>query len=294
MRVLIAAVISLGLASPAFAEVELEIGPDTTVIDGPLRPDGTIDYLAHMNALRSAGVTPENNFAVDLVRTMGDDAWSDIWSEAELVVPDLLGIEPAEIGRWPFVPPRRFVDEQTDWESVDLEFFSLPESVRQKIREGSLSQEDVDWRDYRPYGPSPDEIDAEAARQEAFEEFVRDFEDQLWDAVDHPWSPDEHPEVRQWLKRNAEALDRILSGSTSKPMFYIPLLDSSYRRDGLYQAWTPAMRHARPVGYALLARAQLAVREHKLDDAWRDLQVIYTLGDQISKLSSPLPFLVSI
>ena len=58
-----------GLA-PAHAEIALEIGPDTTVIDGPINPDGTINYLAYLNQKLSKGVTPENNFAVDVAMVM--------------------------------------------------------------------------------------------------------------------------------------------------------------------------------------------------------------------------------
>lgn len=62
-------------AAPLFAEVKLEIGPDTTVIDGPLNPDGTINYLAYLNQKLSEGVTPENNFAVDVAMVMPPDVW---------------------------------------------------------------------------------------------------------------------------------------------------------------------------------------------------------------------------
>lgn len=59
-------------------EVKLEIGPDTTVIDGPLNPDGTINYLAYLNQKLSEGVTPENNFAVDLAMVMPESSWPDV------------------------------------------------------------------------------------------------------------------------------------------------------------------------------------------------------------------------
>lgn len=65
------------VAAPLFAEVKLEIGPDTTVIDGPVNPDGTINYLAYLNQKLSEGITPENNFAVDVALSMGQEAWHD-------------------------------------------------------------------------------------------------------------------------------------------------------------------------------------------------------------------------
>lgn len=53
---------------------ELEIGRETTFVDGPLRPDGTIDYAAALNAEWSKGITPENNAAVPLAEAFGADA----------------------------------------------------------------------------------------------------------------------------------------------------------------------------------------------------------------------------
>jgi hypothetical protein len=44
------------------------VGRDTTYLLGPLRADGTVDYIAAVNAEYSQGVTPENNAACLLVR----------------------------------------------------------------------------------------------------------------------------------------------------------------------------------------------------------------------------------
>lgn len=51
--------------------VHIDIGPETTVIDGPLTPDGRVDYVAAMNQRLRDGVTPDNNAAVPLVRAFG-------------------------------------------------------------------------------------------------------------------------------------------------------------------------------------------------------------------------------
>jgi len=56
-------------AVPAFADrIPLEPGPDTTVFDGPLRDDGTVDYIAAMNAELAEGVSSEENAFVLLWR----------------------------------------------------------------------------------------------------------------------------------------------------------------------------------------------------------------------------------
>ncbi len=49
----------------------ITVGRDTTFVTGPLRADGTVDYVGAINARCSAGVTPENNAAVVLLRATG-------------------------------------------------------------------------------------------------------------------------------------------------------------------------------------------------------------------------------
>jgi hypothetical protein len=53
----------------------LTIGKDTTRITGPLRADGTVDYVAALNAQMSQGITPANNAAVGLLRALGPAAF---------------------------------------------------------------------------------------------------------------------------------------------------------------------------------------------------------------------------
>jgi hypothetical protein len=47
------------------------IGPDTTVVDGPLLPTGQIDYITALNDRLAQGVTPETNGAVLLWQALG-------------------------------------------------------------------------------------------------------------------------------------------------------------------------------------------------------------------------------
>lgn len=49
----------------------LQVGRETTYLAGPLRADGTVDYLAGLNELASAGVTTENNAAIPMLQAMG-------------------------------------------------------------------------------------------------------------------------------------------------------------------------------------------------------------------------------
>ncbi|MCE5327075.1 MAG: hypothetical protein LLG01_11755 [Planctomycetaceae bacterium] len=52
-------------------EGHITIGYDTTRITGPVRPDGTVDYIAYLNNKLGHGVTPENNAAIPLLKIWG-------------------------------------------------------------------------------------------------------------------------------------------------------------------------------------------------------------------------------
>jgi hypothetical protein len=73
----------------ALIPVRLHISPETTVISSPLRADGTPDYAAYLNDEWSAGVTPENNAAVDLIRAFGPEIINELIRKEYF---DLLGI----------------------------------------------------------------------------------------------------------------------------------------------------------------------------------------------------------
>jgi hypothetical protein len=47
------------------------ISKDTTVIEGPFRPNGMPDYIAALNERIGKGITPENNAAVPFWQAMG-------------------------------------------------------------------------------------------------------------------------------------------------------------------------------------------------------------------------------
>lgn len=73
----------------ALVPVRLHISPETTVINSPLRVDGTPDYAAYLNDQWSADVTPENNAAVELIRAFGPEI---IYEEIRQSYFDRLGI----------------------------------------------------------------------------------------------------------------------------------------------------------------------------------------------------------
>jgi len=60
-----------GGGGKALAARPFTIGPDTTIVIGPVRADGTIDYVAALNQAWSAGVTDENNAGLTLMGAIG-------------------------------------------------------------------------------------------------------------------------------------------------------------------------------------------------------------------------------
>jgi hypothetical protein len=70
---------------------EVTISNETTVLTGPLRKDGYVDYVAALNQEASEGVTPENNAAVLFCRAFGP---GEINEEIREPFFRMLGIEP--------------------------------------------------------------------------------------------------------------------------------------------------------------------------------------------------------
>ena len=52
-------------------KVKITISRETSYVDGPVNPDGTINYVAALNASLSKGVTRDNNAAVGLLQALG-------------------------------------------------------------------------------------------------------------------------------------------------------------------------------------------------------------------------------
>lgn len=86
------------------------IGKDTTRISGPVRPDGTIDYVGALNARMSAGVTPANNAAVGLIRVLGPGAFR-IEGAKRAKFFAALGIDPPPADGIYHVVPDQYVEQ---------------------------------------------------------------------------------------------------------------------------------------------------------------------------------------
>ncbi len=216
----------------------LELGPETTVISAPVDADGFPDYVAALNAARSAGVKPEQNVAAALVRILGPAAVPQGGGEYFLRE---LGIGPLPAAGDYWRGPGEFIQ-------------TSPQTTAE--RQFSVRTED--------------------ARDKAVREATR-----------RPWTEDMHPDVGQWLKANAAALDQARKAS-ALPSFYWPLTAEAMAAGGhLSTAGIAAIDELIEAGgtsaileliEGLQARAMLEAGSGRLDSAWPDLLAAYRLA----------------
>jgi len=94
----VAIAIALAVLHSPMGPVKTEISPGTTFIDGPLNPDGTVNYVAALDAEFAAGITAENNAAPLLLKALGA-GMLEKGTRAEVL--DRLGLTEAEISGGP-------------------------------------------------------------------------------------------------------------------------------------------------------------------------------------------------
>ncbi len=99
------------------------VSPETTVISGPRRPDGTMDYAGYLDRKYSEGVTRENNAAVLLAEALGPQVF------AEHMRPYLRD----KWGVWQDPNAPYFMDEINYWKSCDSAEDREPESDSEEL-----------------------------------------------------------------------------------------------------------------------------------------------------------------
>lgn len=114
--------------------IELEVGRDTTYFLGPLRDDGTVDYIAALNEKYSEGVTLENNAFVELflLAPVSDRNENDAEVMAALGLPREREDESACFIRWEEYAEDHGIDPYSDEE------YYLSE-------DNQVTQDGLDW-----------------------------------------------------------------------------------------------------------------------------------------------------
>ena len=245
------------------AKVNITVGKDTTYITGPLNADGTVNYVAHLNATYGKGVTPKNNAMVLLVRAIGPEPWQHKTQAKAL---KMIGIA---------MPPPKgdyFV-------TMDQYAESLPENVppvmtpaqkkaakrrkelARKMTAGELSEAEL--AELMALPSPPRGITDKAEEQKA-------------SAMERPWSSKKFPIVAGWLKANAKPLALMVAAS-KRPRLYLPMVS---RSDPPSVVDTPSKPLSELLGAAkaLSARAMWRLESGDRAGAWADIMALRRLG----------------
>jgi len=148
----------------------ITVGRDTTFVTGPLRADGTVDFVGAINARCSEGVTPENNAVVKLLPAIGTKDF--LATNARAMWFELLGVPDVPDAPDHYVTFREFmkaragkpknVSEEDDWNQA----WDAREDVREHApwREG----DDADMAAWIKRNEAALGIAGEASRCERF------------------------------------------------------------------------------------------------------------------------------
>ncbi len=232
------------------------VGYDTTRLTGPLRADGTVDYIAALNQMYSKGVTPDNNAAVLLLRAIGPDAMNaQIRDEAYR----LLGITP---------PPAKgnyFVSLDDYVKSIQASTKpSTPPATSQRSSQAPPSG----------ITPAPMSLSPDAMK-------TKDAQSQMIQAHDRPWSAEEFPELAGWLKANEAPLTLAIEAS-KRPRYFFPLI-STTTPPMLSTCLFPSLKGYRDISKMLSIRAMRKAHEGDIAGARADLLAVHRLSRLIGR-----------
>ena len=93
---------------PSPGRIRLTISKKTTHILGPVNKDGTVNYMAYLNAKYSKGVTKANNAAIPLIEIFGPDI---LPKDALGKICEILKIKPPVEGKTYFIPLYDYLDK---------------------------------------------------------------------------------------------------------------------------------------------------------------------------------------
>ncbi|MCC9605849.1 hypothetical protein LOC68_20870 [Blastopirellula sp. JC732] len=219
---------------------KIQVGKDTTFIEGPLDAEGNVDFLAAMNARLSEGVTPENNAVVELWMAAGPDFYSlETVGSREFF---------GEIGirRFPSYDP--FL--------VDWQDFALPPPAKELTDE---------------------ESDAEMAYAEENSQYY-ELERRLLEASARPWTDEEFPQLAKWLERNEKPLKHI-EKAVERERFYEPMSWSLTSLEyELYEVAEPTVEAALTASNLLAVRAMHRLGSGDLQGAAEDAYRLHRLA----------------
>jgi len=245
------------------ARPQITISKETTRLTEPLRADGYVDYIAALNQQLGAGVTPENNAAVDLLYASGPAVISASIGKEYF---KLLGISPPP-AQGNYLRPLK-----------DFETFGTPTA-------------EVAAKDAEESEPATDEVVEEGAEKPAelieavpaIEEPRRpNIAEEQGLAMQRGWTAEQYPRLAAWLTANQIPLERAVKAS-SQPRWYAPLVAD----DGLLiQVLLPQIQDSREYARLLTTRAMLRLGSGDPEAAWQDLLACHRLARLVGQGST--------
>jgi hypothetical protein len=232
------------------------IGKDTTFVLGPVRADGTVDFLAAINEHASQGVTPENNAAIPF---------------------------------WQIVGPAEIAQSMRDPYFKKLGIEALPE-------EGEYYLGFDAYLKLVEEGKAPGTellTDDDAERAVEKRQLV---EDQQFTAANRIWDAKEFPILADWLTRNDKQLDQMVLATRRSRFYspYVPYNEGDKETHAIIAMLLPVAQAARDVARALVCRATLRLSSGKVAEAQADLLASHRLGRLIADGETLIESLVGI
>jgi len=253
---------------------KIKIGPDTTVIDGPLNPDGTVNYVEALNAIAAKGVTAENNAAPLLLEALGPKVIDETVRDKVL---NRLGIhlEPNAPGR--FVSWANRTQRQTPTttscpsqpaESVEVIAAKKVEDLPQETTTQPKEESTEDAACPKDTGPDEHDIMDMLAKGQV------------------------HPDLDPWLKENAKSLD-LVTQACQRPRLYIPLASPS-DLPMCIDACLNTYASLREVAKALMVRSRYRCTQGNLAGAWADVLSMHRLARLIGQGPLLIEYLIAL
>ena len=241
---------------PRPVKVKVTLSRQTTYILGPVRKDGTPDYVAWVNAKLSKGVTPKNNAVVLLVRAIGPEMLSKPTAAKTLKRLGLASLP--EKGEY-FVPLKDYVEKHAPKEKV-----KPPPGLEQL--QGKLAPEELARIRAAAQRPSEAQAQAEKHRDEA---------------IKAPWSAKQYPMIAGWLKANVKPL-ALAMAAAKRPRYYLPLVSES-DPPTMFGVLLPGMGRVRSAARAIAARAMYTLGRGNADAARADLLAMHRLARLVAR-----------
>jgi len=220
------------------------LSKQTTYVSGPLRKDGTVDYVAALEAIARRGVTVENNAAVLLYRIVGP---GEIVPELRAEYFKRLGIDPLPIQGNYFVTLDQLVQRAVVGKNVsEKEFAKVDPQVRRKVF---------------------------AAQEKVWEQFDQ--------AQRKSWTAREFPLLAEWLLVNQQPLNLVQQAS-QRPRYYSPLIPAE-KEFPMVSVLLPGLSQYRDLARALSIRITMNISQGKIDEAIADSVTCHRLGRLVAQ-----------